>query len=33
MRLAHAINALSEFSKRLKKWIKAQGCDATLKLN
>jgi hypothetical protein len=32
MRLAHAINALSEFTKKFKKWIKEQGCDATLKL-
>lgn len=32
MRLAHAINALSEFTKELKKYIKALGCSATLKL-
>ena len=32
MRLAHAVNALSEFTKKLKKWIKAQGCSAILKL-
>jgi hypothetical protein len=32
MRMAHAINAISEFTKKLKKWIKAHGCDATLKL-
>ena len=32
MRLAHAVNALSEFTKRLKKWIKEQGCGAILKL-
>jgi hypothetical protein len=32
MRLAHAINALSEFSKKLKKWIKEQGCAAILKV-
>ena len=32
MRLAHAINALSEFTKKLKKWIKEQGCSAILKL-
>ena len=31
-RLAHAVNALSEFTKKLKKWIKEQGCSATLKL-
>jgi hypothetical protein len=32
MRLAHAVNALSEFTKKLKKWIKEQGCSAILKL-
>ena len=32
MRMAHAVNALSEFTKKLKKWIKEQGCSATLKL-
>src|SRR3990167_525026 len=32
MRLAHTVNALSEFTKKLKKWIKAQGCSAILKL-
>ncbi len=32
MRLAHAVNALSEFTKKLKKWIKEQGCSSTLKL-
>jgi len=32
MRLAHAINAISEFIKTLKKYIKALGCSATLKL-
>lgn len=32
MRLAHAVNALSEFTKKLKKWIKEQGCCAILKL-
>jgi hypothetical protein len=32
MRLAHAVNALSEFTKKLKKWIREQGCSATLKL-
>lgn len=32
MRLAHAINALSEFTKKLKKWIKEQGCSSILKL-
>ena len=31
MRLAHAVNALSEFTKKLKKWIKEQGCAAILK--
>jgi len=32
MRMAHAVNALSEFTKRLKKWIKEHGCSATLKI-
>ena len=32
MRMAHAVNALSEFTKKLKKWIKQQGCSAILKL-
>lgn len=32
MRLAHAINAISEFTKKLKKYIKELGCSATLKL-
>jgi hypothetical protein len=32
MRMAHVVNALSEFTKRLKKWIKEQGCSAILKL-
>jgi DDE family transposase len=32
MRLAHAVNAISEFTKKLKKWIKEQGCGAILKL-
>lgn len=32
MRLGHAINALSEFTKKLKKIIKGLGCSATLKL-
>lgn len=32
LRMAHAVNALSEFTKKLKKWIKKQGCSATLKL-
>jgi hypothetical protein len=32
MRLAHAVNALSEFTKKLKKWIKEQGCSAILKV-
>lgn len=31
MRLGHAINALSEFTKKLKKYIKANGVSATLK--
>ena len=31
MRLGHAINALSEFTKKLKKYIKATGVSATLK--
>ena len=32
MRMAHAINAISEFTKRLKHWIKAHGVSAILKL-
>ena len=32
MRLAHAVNALSEFTRKFKKWIKEQGCSAILKL-
>ena len=32
LRLAHAVNALSEFTKKLKKWIKEQGYSAILKL-
>src|ERR1043166_6350522 len=32
MRLAHAVNVLSEFTQKLKKWIKEQGCSATLKI-
>lgn len=32
MRLSHAINAISEFTKALKKYIKSLGCSATLKL-
>lgn len=32
MRLAHAVNALSEFTKKLKRWIKEQGCAAILKV-
>jgi hypothetical protein len=32
MRLAHAINALSEFTKSLKKYIHSLGCSATMKL-
>ena len=32
MRLGHAINAVSEFSKKLKQFIKNEGCSAILKL-
>ena len=32
MRLAHAVNAISEFTKKIKKWIKQQGCSTILKL-
>jgi hypothetical protein len=32
MRLAHAVNAISEFTKKMKKSIKAQGCSAILKV-
>lgn len=32
MRLGHAINALSEFTKKLKKYVKELGCSATHKL-
>jgi len=32
MRLGHAINALSEFTKKLKKYVKSLGSSATLKL-
>jgi hypothetical protein len=32
MRIAHAINAISEFTKTLKKYIKSLGCSLTLKL-
>jgi hypothetical protein len=32
MRLAHAINAISEFTKKLKYYIKELGCSATLKI-
>ena len=32
MRLGHAINAISEFSKKMKSYIKSLGCSATLKL-
>ena len=32
MRLGHAVNALSEFTKKIKQWIKEQGCSATLKI-
>jgi len=31
MRLGHAINALSAFTKKLKRFIKEQGCSAVLK--
>jgi len=31
MRLGHAINALSEFTKHLKKYLKEHGCSAMLK--
>lgn len=32
MRLGHALNALSQFTKKLKKYIKENGVNATLKL-
>ena len=32
MRMAHAINALSQFTRKLKKFIKANGVSSTLKL-
>lgn len=32
MRLGHAINALSEFTKKLKKYIRDLGCNAVLNL-
>jgi len=32
MRLAHAINAISEFTKTFKKYVKGLGCSPTLKL-
>jgi len=32
MRLAHAINAISEFTKKIKQYVKDLGCSATLKL-
>jgi len=32
MRLAHAINAISEFTKKMKRYIKEIGCSATLKI-
>ena len=32
MRLAHAINAITEFTKKLRKYVKELGCSATLKL-
>jgi len=31
MRLGHAINALSAFTKKLKKFMKEQGCSSVLK--
>jgi hypothetical protein len=31
MRLGHAINALSIFTKKLKRFFKEQGCSAILK--
>ncbi len=31
MRLGHAINALSAFTKKLKQFIKENGCSAMLK--
>ncbi len=32
MRMAHTVNALSEFTKKIKTWIKAQGVGAILKV-
>jgi hypothetical protein len=32
MRLGHAINAISQFTKALKRYIKENGVSATLKL-
>ncbi len=32
MRLAHAVNAIAELTKKIKKWIKEQGCSAILKI-
>ena len=32
MRLGHAINALSEFSKTIKRYVKSLGVSATLSL-
>ncbi len=32
MRLGHAINAISEFTKSLKRYVKELGVSATLKL-
>ncbi len=32
MATGHAINAVSEFSKKLKQFIKNEGCSAILKL-
>ena len=31
MRLAHAINAISEFTKKIKNLVKNMGCSAALK--
>ena len=31
MRMGHMINALSEFTKKLKAFVKEKGCSATLK--
>jgi len=32
MRLGHVINAISEFTKKLKRYIKELGCSTTLKI-